>query len=346
VSRHATRAAARPRSRGLQRRIAGVAESRLPLATWAVLVLAGTAVLVCAMVPIGPDWFGIAGGVTVGSAYSWALAARTGGRPVIFGALALALGLLAAWADSDLISTGTSVLTTAVAAVLGVMVTVPAKSFLASIRECVLGMGLAAIGAMAAIGFEPAIDVTRFEYLGLGIALVGAEILVFRLGAGLHGLGRRGVGVVAVGAALLLATLLYAELLRRYGSAGLVDWLLAQVDWSREHLGAFPRPIVAVLGVPALAYGCHMRARRRQGWWVCAFGVAATSPVATSLGNPAVALSEVVLSAVYGLLVGLVLSYLVIRLDLALTGNTGRRSRRAEQAAAVRPEPRRTAPLF
>ena len=331
MSRHATRAAARPRSRGLQRRIAGVAESRLPLATWAVLVLAGTAVLVCAMVPIGPDWFGIAGGVTVGSAYSWALA--------------LALGLLAAWADSDLISTGTSVLTTAVAAVLGVMVTVPAKSFLASIRECVLGMGLAAIGAMAAIGFEPAIDVTRFEYLGLGIALVGAEILVFRLGAGLHGLGRRGVGVVAIGAALLLATLLYAELLRRYGSTGLVDWLLAQVDWSREHLGAFPRPIVAVLGVPALAYGCHMRARRRQGWWVCAFGVAATSPVATSLGNPAVALSEVVLSAVYGLLVGLVLAYLVIRLDLALTGNTGRRSRRAEQAAAVRPEPRRTAAL-
>src|SRR3954452_12070226 len=41
--------------------------------------------------------------------------------------------------------------------------------------------------------------------------------------------------------------------------------------WSRNHLGAFPRPIEAVLGVPALAWGCHMRARRRQGWWLCAF---------------------------------------------------------------------------
>ena len=135
-------------------------------------------------------------------------------------------------------------------------------------------------------------------------------------------------------------------LLRRYGSTGLVDWLLARVDWSREHLGAFPRPIVAVLGVPALAYGCHMRARRRQGWWVCAFGVAATSPVATSLGNPAVELSEVVLSEVYGLLAGLVLAFVLIRLDLALTGNAGRRSRVAEQAAAVRPEPPRTSALL
>lgn len=346
MSRHATRTAARPAFGGLQRRIADVASSRLPLATWVLLVVAGTVMLVCAMVPTGPDWFGITGSLIIGPAYAWALAARTGGRPVIFGTLALALGLLAVWADRDIISTGTSVLTTAVAAVLGVMATVPARSFFASARECVIGMGLAGIGAMAAVGFEPAIDVTRFEYLGLGLSLVGAEILVFRLGAGLHGLGRRGVAVVAVGAALLLATLLYAELLRRYGSTGLVDWLLALVDWSRDHLGAFPRPIVAVLGVPALAYGCHMRARRRQGWWVCAFGVAATSPVATSLGNPAVELSEVVLSAVYGLLVGLVFAFVIIRLDLALTGNVGRRRRVAEQAAAGRPEPGRTAALF
>jgi len=346
VSRHATRAPARPALSGLRRRVAGVAASPLPLAAWAVLVLAGAALLVCAMVPVGPDWLGITGSVTVGAAYAWALAARTGGRPVIFGTLALGIGLLASWVDQAVISTGTSVLTTVVAAVLGVMATVPAKTFLAAVRECLVGMVLAAVGAMAAVGFEPSIDVTRFEYLGLGLALVAAGTLVFRLGAGLHGLGRRGVAVVAIGGAILLATLLYAELLRRYGSTGLVDWLLARVDWSREQLGAFPRPIVAVLGVPALAYGCHMRARRRQGWWVCAFGVAATSPVATSLGNPAVELSEVVLSAVYGLLVGLVLAFVVIRLDLALTGNAGRRRRDAEQAAAVRPEPGRTSALL
>ncbi|MEZ0577309.1 hypothetical protein [Nocardioides sp. MH1] len=346
MSRHATRVAARPALGGVQRRVSGIATSRLPLVVWAVLVLASTAALVCAMVPVGPDWFGATGSVAIAASYSWALAARTGGRPVIFGMLALAIGLLATWVDQDVVSTGAAVLTTVVAAVLGVMATVPAQTFPAAVRECLVGMVLAGVGAMAAVGFEPAIDVTRFEYLGLGLALVGAVVLVFRLGAGLHGLGRRGVIVVAVGAALLLATLLYAELLRRYGSTGLVDWLLERVDWSREHLGAFPRPIVAVLGVPALAYGSHMRARRRQGWWVCAFGVAATSPVATSLGNPAVDLGEVVLSAVYGLVVGLVLAFVVIRLDLAMTGNAGRRRRTAEQAAAVRPEPRRTSALL
>jgi len=149
-----------------------------------------------------------------------------------------------------------------------------------------------------------------------------------------------------VGAVLLVLTLAYAELLRRYGAGSVVQSVLDFVDWTTERIGAFPRPLVVLLGIPALVWGTHMRARRRQGWWVCAFGVAATSPVATSLGNPAVELSEVVLSAVYGLLVGLVIAFVIIRLDLALTGNAGRRRRVAEQAAAVRPEPGRTAALF
>jgi undecaprenyl-diphosphatase len=78
------------------------------------------------------------------------------------------------------------------------------------------------------------------------------------------------------------------------------------VRWSRDHLGAFPRPIETVLGVPALAWGCHMRARRRQGWWLCAFGVAATAPVASALVNPAISLVECGLSVLYGLVIGLV----------------------------------------
>ena len=44
--------------------------------------------------------------------------------------------------------------------------------------------------------------------------------------------------------------------------------------------------------------------------------------------------------------VGLVIGWVLIRLDLALTGNRGRRSRVAEQAAAVRPEPGRFSPLL
>ena len=89
-----------------------------------------------------------------------------------------------------------------------------------------------------------------------------------------------------------------------------------------------------------------MRARRRQGWWVCAFGVAATAPVANSLVNPAISLLECGLSVLYGLVVGLVIAYVVIRVDLALTGSRGRGGRRLEQASALRPEPPRTAALL
>lgn len=343
MSRAATRA---PSRAPIEQRLAEFGSSRIPFLMWSLLVAAGTTALVCAMVPVGPDWLGVVGSLVIATSYTWALAARTGGRPFVFAGVALACGLAAVIGDQDLLLTGAAVSTSALAAVLGVMITVPAAGFLASVRECVVALVCAGIGAMATVGFEPAIQKERFEYVGLGLALVGALVLVHRLGAGFHGLGRRGLVMVAIGGVVLAATLLYAEMLRRYGSTGLVDELLDWVRWSRDTLGAFPRPIETVLGVPALAYGCHMRARRRQGWWVCAFGVAATSPTATALANPAITVTEATLSVVYGLVVGLVIGFLLIRLDLALTGNRGRRSRVAEQAAAVRPEPGRFAPLL
>lgn len=330
----------------LEQRLGEFGESRAPLVIWFALVLLGTAALVCAMIPVGPEQLGVTGSVTIAFAFAWGLAARTGGRPFIFGPLALICGLVAVFSDNDLLLTGAAVGTSAAAAVLGVMITVPAAGLVGAARECVIALLFGAVGAMAAIGFEPAIQKERFEYVGLGLAFAAAIVLVYRLGAGFHGIGRRGLVIVGVGGVVLAATLLYAELLRRYGSTGLVDELLTWVRWSREHLGAFPRPIATVLGVPALAYGCHMRARRRQGWWVCAFGVAATSPAATALANPAVSVSEAGLSIVYSLVLGLLLGWLLIRLDLALTGTRGRRSRDAEQAAAVRPEPRRFEPLL
>jgi hypothetical protein len=52
----------------LQQRLSRLAASRLPVIAWLVVVAAATAVLVCAMVPVGPDWLGTAGAVTVASA--------------------------------------------------------------------------------------------------------------------------------------------------------------------------------------------------------------------------------------------------------------------------------------
>ena len=324
----------------------GSVASRLPVAVWALLVLAGTAALVGALVPTGPEWLGGAGAVTIAACFTWGLAARTGGRPFVFGGLALVIGILVLVLDEDYLRTGAAVMTCVVSAVFAVMATVPAVRYVEAARECVYAVLLAGVGAMATVGFEPTITVTRFEYATLALALVGAFLVVYRLGAGLHGLGRRGLVIVVVGGVLVAVSVLYAELLRRYGTPGLVEALLDAVRWSRDHLGAFPRPIETILGIPALAYGCHMRARRRQGWWVCAFGVAGTAAVANALANPDISIEESALSVTYGLLIGLVLGYVVTRFDLAFTGAKGRGRRVSEQAAALRPEPRRTDPLL
>ncbi len=321
-------------------------QNRLFVALWLLVVAGGVTALVAALVRTGPPWLDGVGAVAIVTAYSWGLAARTGGRPVIFGGLTLVLGVAVMLLDQDYLRTGAAVMTCVVSAVLAVMATTPAVRFLRAARECVVAVLIAAIGAMATIGFDPVVSVVRFEYVTLGLAIAGAFGVVHRLGAGLHGLGRRGLLVVAIGGVLLAVTLLYAEMLRRYGSQELVDNLLGGVRWSRDHLGAFPRPIETVLGVPALAWGCHMRARRRQGWWLCAFGVAATAPVANALVNPAIPLLECGLSVLYGLVVGLVIGYVVIRADLALTGSRGQGGRRLEEASAVRPEPPRTAALL
>ncbi|WP_300639841.1 hypothetical protein [Nocardioides sp.] len=335
-----------PRATAWRERLTRLRRSRVPQVAWWLTVLTGTALLVCGVVPVGPSWLGGAGSVAVVTAYTWALAARTGGRPVVFGGLALAVGVLVLLLDDDRARTGAAVMTCAVSAVLAVMTTVPAKRFREAARECTIAVAVASVGALATVGFAPALTVVRFQYVTLGLALVGAFLLVHRLGAGFHGLGRRGLLATVGGGAVLLAFVGYAELLRTYGPGDLVATLLDGVRWCRENLGAFPRPLETVLGVPALAWGCHMRARRRQGWWVCAFGAAGTASVANALTDPSVALLESGLSVLYGLVLGLVLGYAVIRVDLRLTGSRGRRARRDEQDSAERPEPARSRALL
>jgi len=115
-------------------------QSRLLVVLWLLVVGAGLAALVAAMVPVGPTWLDGAGAVAVVTAYSWALAARTGGRPVVFGALALALGGAVLALDQDYLRTGAAVMTCVVSAVLGVMATTPAVQFTRAARECVIAV--------------------------------------------------------------------------------------------------------------------------------------------------------------------------------------------------------------
>jgi hypothetical protein len=325
-------------------RVAGLRESSLPALVAGLVALSGAGVLVAAILGFGPHYLGAVGSVAVATAFSWALAARVGGRPMVFGAVALAIGSAVIWLDRGFLTTGAAVMTGVVSAVLAVMATVPAVTALHVLREVMVATAVAAIGALAVVGFEPVVSLPRFEYTTLVLSLVGALALVHRLGAGLHGLSRRGILTVAVGGLVLAVTLAYGELLRRYGTPELVEGLLEMVRWSRDHLGAFPRPLEAVLGVPALTWGIHMRARRGQGWWVCSFGVAATAPIATSLVNTSVSVVESSLAVLYGIVVGLAIGFLLIRIDLLLSGTGRRRGSRAQ--AEARPEPPRTRPLL
>jgi hypothetical protein len=319
--------------------------ARSVTALWAVVALGGLAALVLALLGIGPDWVDGLGAVVVVTAVSWGLATRTDGHPWPAAAVALALGAAAVLSDNAALATGAAVMTCVVGGVYAVMLTVPAVTFLAAVKEVLIATGVSLVVALAAVGFGPTTQVERFEITGLLLSIAFSLALVHRLGAGLHGLGRRGLVVVVSGIALLAGAILYAELLRRYGAAGTVESVLDFVAWSQDRVLAFPRPLVVVLGVPALAWGAHLRARRRQGWWVTAFGVAATLPVATSLISPDASLVQALVRATYSLVLGLVWAWVVIRLDQLFTGPRGARARRAEEAQAHRPEPSRFSPL-
>lgn len=309
-------------------------------------LFAGLTLTILSALGTGPTWLDHAGAITIATVYAAALAARSGGRPWVFGLLALAVGGATVFFDHVSVRAGAAVLTAMTSAVLAVMVTVPAQRFRHALREVFVSLTVAAIGAMAVVGFRPVVSLERFDYVSLALSFFLMVLLVFRLGAGLHGLGRRGLVVLVVGTLALSIAMAYAELLRHYGSQALVEDVLDGVAWVRDNLGAVPRPLLMVVGIPALLWGTHMRARRRQGWWVTAFGVAATMTVAGLLVNPDTGWIESGLIIVYSVIPGLLIGFVVVRLDLLLTGPRGRRARREEAAAAIRPEPGRLQALL
>jgi hypothetical protein len=273
------------------------------------------------------------------------LAARSGARPWLPGCLTIGGAVAAGVTALPLLLAAMAVVTGVIGAVLAVMATTPAATFARAVREVLVAVLLSAATALGVAGWAAPMSVVRYGYVALALALLGALALVYSLGAGLHGLGGRGT-LVAVAAVLLLAiALAYSEALARWGSPELIAWADGLRAGIRETMHAVPHPIEVLLGVPALAWGVVLRARRRQGWWVTAFGTTLTAPMNTRLVDQGVGLVTTGLSLVYSLVIGLLLSWLVIRVDRSLTGPHGRRSRRDDQAGAHRPEPSRAAPL-
>jgi hypothetical protein len=324
---------------------------RLVAVLWFLLTTAAFGVLVASWLTVWfplrvPDGLVTAAAVTVTTCFAFALGARTGGRPVVAAALALLLLAATVASESPVLLAGAALATATLGAVLGVMATVPVARFRGAVRECLVAVLVAVVAGFAAQAYDAQLSVERAGYIVLTLALVGALGLVYRLGAGVHGLGRRGVAVVLGGLVLLAVVLAYTEALARWGSPGPMTRLEDLGRLVRDTLGAVPRPIEVFLGFPALAWGVTTRARRRQGWWPCAFGAAGLSQVSTGLLDPSVTLAEAGLTLAYGAVAGLLLGYGVIRLDAFLSGNRGVRARRAEAATAHRPEPSRLSPLL
>ncbi|GAB2756442.1 hypothetical protein [Nocardioides pakistanensis] len=318
---------------------------RLLVGLWFTLLLAAVVAVSLPWTPVDlPRAVPLAGAVTVTTLFTHALAVRTGGRPLLAGGLALALAGAAVVSQSPVLLAGAVVGTAVVAAVVAVVATTPAPRFSRVVREVALAKLVAAIGALGVSAYDAEVSVERTSYLALGFSLLGALVLVYRLGAGLQGLGRRGFVMIISGVALLTVTLAYTEALARWGSPGMIESIDQAFETVRDTIGAVPRPIEVLLGVPALAWGVSTRARRRQGWWVSAFGAPGLAVVAVSLLDTG--LLEAGLSVLYSLLLGLLVGYAVIRADLFLTGARGRRARRLEELAAHRPEPGRLHPLL
>lgn len=314
---------------------------------WLTLGVLGTAAVGAAWTPLAvPDYVPLVGAVTLTTTFAFALAARTGGRALISAAVTLGLASVAAVSQAPIMLAAAAVSTAVLAAVFAVMNTKPAARFVGVAREVVIAIMVAVVGAFAVEAYEAQVSLERVGYLALGLSLLCALGLVYRLGAGLHGLGKRGFVMLVSGIGLLTVTLAYTEALAHWGSPGLIDRVDATYESVRSTIGAVPRPIEVLLGFPALAWGVSTRARRRQGWWVCTFGVAGLSTVAVSLLDSSVPLLQSGLALAYSAVLGLAFGYLVIRADLFLTGPRGRRARRLEEAAAHRPEPGRLQPLL
>ena len=116
-------------------------------------------------------------------------------------------------------------------------------------------------------------------------------------------------------------------------------------NWVTDNLGAAPRPVEAIVGFPALVWGVWVRNRRRQGWWMSAFGALGAAGVASALIQD-VTLEEALQSTGYDVLIGGVLGVALITFDRLLTKGGGRRADPSANVDPERPEPKRFAPLM
>jgi hypothetical protein len=326
---------------------------RVAVLGWLLAWSAGTALCLGAVIdsPPVPQEAPRYGAALVSVLLAIALAQRSGGRLWFWTPLASALLILVLVADQAWLYSSAALFTAVVGGIASVLLTRPAPSYLWAVYEYAIALVLAVSAGLAVAALDAPVDFARYNLLVLALTLAGTMALVWRLGAGFHGLGRRGVLAIVAAAVLVTAVLVYSRVLREYGSVPVTTAVQDLIGWTRDLLGGVPRPIQVLVGFPALLWGVHTRAHLRQGWWMCAFATFGTATVATTLASPLVDPAFAGRSLLYSVALGLLVGLVVLRVDAQVTRRrsvaaAGRRVKREEpEPEPVRPEPGRTQPL-
>jgi hypothetical protein len=307
-------------------------------AAWLVGVfLAGSSVIAYDL----PEHADTAGAVILLVVFSVGLTHRTGGHMRIWTPMALVLGLLAAFTQNPVLIAAAAGSAGVSASVWAVVFTRPALTLLQAIGEYLVAITIALSGTLCVAAWNASVNYSRFNVVVIAAALAVSIMLVWNLGAGLHGLGREHLIILSAIAALVVVVLAYASFVRSHGSEMVTDTILSVILWMRQHIAGVPRPVEVFLGFPALIVGVSMRARTREGWWIMVFGVISTSVLTTSLVSPLAFPTYVGLSTLYSAVLGLIIGLIVRRI---VVPNDARRATRVVEPER-RIEPSRLAAL-
>ncbi len=312
----------------------------LMLATIAAWVLS-TAGSTTSIIDVGaPSWLWRPSAAVLMVTFAVILTHRTGGYMRSWVSLTALLAILALGTGMSALLAAAAGVTAVLSAVTAVMFTRPAQTLPQVLREYGVMLALSLSGAAGVAAWNASVHARTFVLLVLAVSVTLALAIVWRLGSGLHGLGRSHLKLLVVVAVVAVGLFYYGSFVRESGSPELQALLDDSIVWMRQNIGGVPRPYEFLIGFPALIVGTSMRARYREGWWVCVFSVVGTVIVAVSLIDPRAYPSYFALSTLYSAVIGL-----VIGLAVRFVFLTPRGSRAARAVQQSRSEPRRTEPL-
>lgn len=269
------------------------------------------------------------------------LAYRVGARLNVWPWLAVGLSVVTLVFPFEALLAAAALLTAVSGAVLAVMATRPAENSAEAIKESLIAVLVAASTMIAVGAWNAHVNSSFFNVVVLVAAMITSFVIVFSLGANLHGLTPRYIAMLLGATGALAVLVVYAALVRNYGSDALVDAFESTVVWLRTTVIGVPRPVQVFLGFPALVLGVSLRSQRREGWWLMVFATIGTGVMATSVVNPYAFPTYISLSQLYSVILGLALGLVVRRFVVRESGSRAARS--FERLS--RHEPARTKPL-